>query len=414
MASNPAPFANPAGNGLAILTAAVIGMQEPAMLHKRDEQILQYQKLDSIGTLAGGVAHDFNNILTVIFAACALLEKNAADSPEQMKLVSRINTYARRAETLTQSLLAFSRRKRISKQPEDLVIVVGLLQDLLGRVVGQEVLLTTYLPDDALMAMIDHGQIEQVLMIMAINARDAMPQGGTLDIVVSRVECDGAFLELEGSHARDCALITVSDSGEGIGTDVQQHIFEPFFTTKTMGNGTGLGLSIAYGIIRQHDGVIHVDSAPGEGTTFRIYLPLHEKRERTGAERITKQVPGGSETILLIEDDPEMLAVGAGLLERAGYLVLTAQDGVEALELFRYSAESIALVVLDVILPGMNGSEIHEAMKACKDDVRVLFAGTCRDDVLTRHGIDQGTKNFIPKPLDPAFFLGRVRELIDG
>jgi len=253
---------------------AVISLHDVTMVKTLEEHIRQAQKLESIGTLAGGVAHDFNNILTVILGACVLLKMDAVDDPKQVKLVTQIYEYAERAAKLTQSLLAFSRRQPVSKQSEDLVHIVNTTQDFLGRIVGQDILLTAYLPDEPLMVMIDRGQIEQVLMNLAVNARDAMPQGGILSIAVSRVIGEGSLLELKGCRSGVYALITVSDSGAGIDPAIQQRIFEPFFTTKAAGSGTGLGLSMAYGIILQHNGAIQVVSEQSEGTTFRIYLPL--------------------------------------------------------------------------------------------------------------------------------------------
>lgn len=256
---------------------AAINAHDVTMENPREEHIRQSHKLDSIGTLAGGVAHDFNNILTVIMGACSLLKLNAVDNREQMEFVTQINNSAEQAARLTQSLLAFSRRQKISKQLEDLGYIVRIMQDFLGRIVGEDIMLTTYLPDDPLMVMFDCGQIEQVLMNLAANARDAMPHGGILNIAVSQVENDGTVLELEGCSSGGYALITVSDSGEGIDKATQQRVFEPYFTTKLMAKGTGLGLSMAYGIVRQHDGVIHVYSEPGEGAIFKIYLPLHDQ-----------------------------------------------------------------------------------------------------------------------------------------
>lgn len=245
--------------------------------NKQDDTISQSQKLDSIGTLAGGVAHEFNNILTVIVGACTLLESNAANNPTQMQFVNQISRYAERATKLTQSLLAFSRRQSLNKQSEDVGHIITTMQDFLGLIIGEDILLTTDIPDEPLIAMIDRGWIELVLINLAANARDAMPHGGTLKIAVSLINSDGT--ELEGCRPGDYARITVSDTGEGIDKDAQQRIFEPFFTTKVMGNGAGLGLSMAYGIIRKHDGVIQVCSQAGEGTTFRIYLPLRDRRD---------------------------------------------------------------------------------------------------------------------------------------
>lgn len=393
---------------------AVVSMHDVTMVKTLEEHIRQSQKLESIGTLAGGVAHDFNNILTVIIGACALLEKSAIGNREQLELVTQINESAERASKLTQSLLTFSRKQAVSKQSEDLSYMVKIMQEFLGRIIGEDILLTTYLPDTPLMVMIDRGQIEQVLMNLAANARDAMPHGGILNIAVSQVGSEGTLLEQEGCRSGEYALITISDTGTGIDKAVQQRIFEPFFTTKVLGKGTGLGLSMAYGIIRRHDGVMHVYSEPGEGTTFKIYLPLRDQKVNETSAHSAGPLPGGDETILLVEDDPEVLNNNRGLLERAGYMVLSAMDGIEALELFKRGSDKIALVVLDVIMPGMNGKEVYEKLKAFKDNVRVLFASGYTSDILNSKGIIQDSSNFISKPLNPPLFLGRVRALIDG
>lgn len=393
---------------------AVVSMHDVTMVKTLEEHIRQSQKLDSIGTLAGGVAHDFNNILTVIIGACALLEKCTIDNREQLDLVTQINESAERASKLTQSLLTFSRRHPVSKQSEDLSHVVKTMQEFLGRIIGEDILLTTYLPDTPLMVMMDRGQIEQVLMNLAANARDAMPDGGILNIAVSQVEGEGTILEREGCRPGDYALITVSDTGTGIDEATQQRIFEPFFTTKVLGKGTGLGLSMAYGIVRRHGGVMHVYSEPGEGATLKIYLPLRDQKEHATSAQRAKPLPGGDETILLVEDDPEVLEINKCLLERAGYMVLSALDGIEALELFTRGSDAIALVVLDVIMPGMNGKEVYEKLKACKDNVKVLFATGYTSDILNSKGVVRESFNFISKPINPPVFLGRVRALIDG
>ena len=392
---------------------AVVSLHDVTMVKRLEEHIRQAQKLDSIGTLAGGVAHDFNNILTIIIGAAAMLEMNAVDDPEHMKLIAQISSSAERAAKLTKSLLAFSRRQTISRQPEDLGSVVCFMQEFLGRIIGEDILLTSYLPEEQLMVMIDRGQIEQVLMNLVANARDAMPHGGILDIAVSQIESDGTPLELEGFSSGNYALITISDSGEGIDTATQQKIFEPFFSTKVNGKGTGLGLSMAYGIIRQHDGMIYVYSEPGEGTTFKIYLPLRDQPKIVTSGQSLKLQQGGTEIILLVEDDPRVLAINRDLLERAGYMVLSALDGVEALEIFKHKSDIIELVVMDVILPDMNGTEVYEKLKAYESDVKVLFASGYTSDILNRRGIVQESSNFISKPLNPPVFLKRVRSLID-
>jgi len=254
--------------------ATAAGLNDVAILKNLEDHIPQTQKLDSIRTLAGGVAHNFNNILTIIIGATALLEKNVVDEPEQTNYFKQIHDSVDRAAKLTQSLLAFSGRQSISGKTEDVCSIVKIMQEFLQRNIGEDILLTTYLPDEPLMVMIDRGQIEQILMNLAANARDAMPHGGILDITVSLYASDGTTLEQEGCRSGNYALIMVSDSGEGIDEATKLRIFEPFFSTRVNGKGSGMGLSMAYGIIRQHGGTIHVYSEPGEGTTLKIFLPL--------------------------------------------------------------------------------------------------------------------------------------------
>jgi PAS domain S-box-containing protein len=396
------------------ILGAVVSLHDITMVKTLEEQIQQTQKLESIGVLAGGVAHDFNNILTVIIGATALLEMEIHDNSEQLTLISQISSSAERATRLTQSLLAFSRKQTISRQVEDVVSIVKIMQDFLSRIIGEDILLTTYLPDCEILVMIDRGQIEQVLMNLVVNARDAMPDGGVLDISVTSVVSDGTIAELEGCCLGDYALISVSDTGVGIDPSVQKRIFEPFFTTKLLGKGSGLGLSMAYGIVRQHDGIIHVVSESGSGTTLKIYLPQKMKREKMVPAQASQMLTGGTETILLVEDDPEVLAINKAHLERAGYLVLSAYDGIEALELFKHGADTIALVVLDVVMPVMNGREVYEKLKAHKKDVKVLFASGYTADILKRNGVVQENVDFIPKPLNPPVFLARVRGMIQS
>lgn len=275
----------PLVSGTGEIVGAVASMHDVTAVKALEEHARQSQKLDSIGALAGGVAHDFNNILTVIIGACALLKKSTANDPEQPMLITAINNSAERAAKLTQSLLAFSHRQSISRQPEDLVGIVKVMQEFLARIIGKDILLAMYLPDEPLPVMADRGKIEQVLLSLATNARDAMPNGGVLSISVSQIESAGSLLEMEGYRPGSYALITVSDTGTGIDEATRKRIFEPFFTTRGVGSGAGLGLSIAYGIIRQQDGAIYVHSEPGEGTTFKIYLPLCDKHGITPEQR---------------------------------------------------------------------------------------------------------------------------------
>ncbi len=388
--------------------------QDAELLVNLENHLRHSQKMDSIGTLAGGVAHDFNNILTVIIGACTLLKMNSNNDPQLDPLINQINDSAEKAARLTQSLLAFSRKQAIFKQSEDISYVIKSMHDFLARIIGEDIGFSTKLPENPLMVMIDRGQIEQVLMNLAANSRDAMPNGGFFNLTVSQIHHDGSLPGLEDCQVGDYALISVSDSGDGIDKATQQRIFEPFFTTKVFGKGTGLGLSMAYGIIRQHGGVINVTSEPKNGTTFNIYLPLRDQSVAYSSLDTAISAPGGSETILLVEDEPEVLYINKSLLEKAGYFVLSSLDGEEALELFKRGSDKISLVVLDVILPGLNGKEVYEKLKAHKSDVKVLFASGYTADILNKKGIIQDSINFISKPLNPGLFLGRVRKLIDS
>lgn len=393
---------------------AVVSLHDVTMLKELEEHVRQTQKLDSIGTLAGGIAHDFNNILTVITSAAALLEMEAAGNPEQIKLVSEIRKSTERGAGLTHNLLAFGRKQPVSKKVNDIAEIVKTMQDFLGRIIGEDILFMTSLPDEPLAVMIDRGQVEQVLMSLAVNARDAMPLGGILNIEVSKIENCGQVPELEGYSSLDYAQIAVSDTGDGIDEATIKRIFEPFFTTRMLGKRSGLGLSMAYGIIRQHDGAITVSSKPGDGTTFKVYLPLRDQSE-TNAASITcaRQHQRGTETILLVEDDQEVLAMNRGLLERSGYLVLSAIDGFEALDIFKNSSDRISLVILDVIMPGMNGKEVYEKFRDIDENVAVLFCSGYATDILSRGRETQENVNFMSKPFNPELFLKRVRSLID-
>lgn len=377
----------------------------------REENMSRSQKLECIGTLAGGVAHDFNNILTVIIGACTLLEMNAADYPDQMPFVSRIRNYAERAAQLTQDLLIFSRRQAVVMRPENLVEVFHDMHRFLGGIIGEDIQLITDQQEKTVMVMVDRGQIEQVLMNLATNSRDAMPRGGVLCMRLSRVRNDGALPHLEGCPLGDYALMTVSDTGTGIDRENLCRIYEPYFTTKELHAGAGLGLSVAYGIISQHNGVIHVQSSPGEGTIFSIYLPICDQEEIVMSETGAGRLPGGTETILLVDSDPVMLKINGSLLEGAGYMVLTASDCVEAQELLRRGQDVISLVVLDEALLPVHDLESCWLQLANDDKIKfMLLQGT--DDAGTACTMKGASR--IRRPFDPLLLLEQVRALIDG
>jgi PAS domain S-box-containing protein len=379
-----------------------------------EEQLRQSQKMESIGTLAGGVAHDFNNILTVIMGAGAMLQMKLESDAELGPFVRQILSSSERAAKLTHNLLAFSRKQTIKPVKVDMNDVVGIMRDFLGRIIGEDVTLKTTLCSGTLPVCADRSQLEQVLMNLAVNARDAMPNGGTLTLETALVHSCDHSLELEGCCAGDYALISVSDSGFGMDSTTSSRIFEPFFTTKEIGYGTGLGLSMAYGIIKQHEGTIKVYSELGEGTVFKIFLPLQMTKAAIKALPVDRPLPGGTETVMLVEDDPEVRSSNSAVLECVGYNVIVASCGEEAIALFEHYCNTISLVILDVIMPGMNGRDVNEFLKALRPNVKVLFVSGYTADILNRKGVLSEDTNFLSKPLEPHLFLGKVRELIDG
>jgi PAS domain S-box-containing protein len=379
-----------------------------------EAQLLQSQKMESIGTLAGGVAHDFNNILTVIMGACAMLQMKLENDPELGPFISQILTSSERAAKLTHNLLAFSRKQAIKPFKVDVNDIVSVIKDFLERIIGEDITLETCCCTEPLPVCADRGQIEQVLMNLTVNARDAMPDGGVLRLETARVDSRDHVLELEGCPPGFYAQIAVTDDGFGMDAVTRARVFDPFFTTKEIGYGTGLGLSMAYGIIKQHNGTIKVYSEPGEGTVFRIYLPLHGPSLSDVPETGPAALQGGTETILLVEDDPTVRASSVAVLECVGYNVICAANGEEAIASFKRYGDGIALVILDVIMPGMNGNEIYGFLKVMRADVKILFVSGYTAEILNRKGVISDEINFLSKPLKPHLFLGKVRELIEA
>jgi len=389
-------------------------VQNMAIAARQEESILQLQRMESVVTLAGGIAHDLNNMLTVIIGACSLLEMRPTSKSDHDAYLGQIRSAADRAANLTQSLLAFSRKQAISMQQEDLAQVIRNMQTFLGRSIGDAICFSSRLPPNPVMVMVDRGQIEQVLMNLAANSRDSMPNGGNLNISLSVTHVNEPFPGCEGFKPGEYALISVTDTGTGMDKATQQRIFEPFFSTKEPGSGIGLGMSVAYGIVRKHDGIIQVQSEPGEGTIVKIFLPLQVQPLEEPSVQPGKKIPKGTETILVVEDDPAVLDIHKVLLEKAGYMVLSASDGVEALELYRHGSDRISLVVLDVIMSGMSGTDVYEHLRSFNSGVKVLFASGYTSDILDRQGIVLDSRHFISKPLNPGLFLNRVRTLIDS
>jgi len=384
---------------------------------KLEEQLLQSQKMESIGTLAGGIAHDFNNILTAIIGYASVMKMKMPEDDPFRTYLEHILTSSERAAVLTQSLLAFSRKQISNPEPVNLNEIIRKAEKFLSRVIGEDIELKMTLSDNGLTVMADTGQIEQVLMNLATNARDAMPKGGTLIIETGVTELDVDFLKIhEYGKPGMYAVITVTDTGHGMDENTRQRIFEPFFTTKEVGKGTGLGLSMVYGIIKQHNGYINCYSESGKGTTFKIYLPLFESKpvSKTVTEGAAVAVPtGGTETILLAEDEESVRRLMKEVLEEDGYKVIEAADGEEAVNKFMENKDRIDILLLDVVMPKMNGREAYERIKRIKPDIKLLMASGYPADFISQKGIIEEGLNFIVKPMSPTKLLKKVRDTLD-
>ncbi|NJD90357.1 MAG: PAS domain S-box protein [Geobacter sp.] len=380
-----------------------------------EQQLRQSQKMEAVGTLAGGVAHDFNNILTVISGFGTMLKMKLPADETLDNYVTQILTASDRAANLTRSLLAFSRKQLMETKEVELNSIVTGLEKILSRLIREDINLMLNLNPAELPIMADPGQIEQVLINLTANARDAISGDGTISIGSGTVELDaGSAKSLGLAEPGQYALITFSDTGMGMTEEIRQRIFEPFFTTKEVDKGTGLGLAICFGIIKQHKGGINCASAPGEGTTFRIYLPLIETQRDEDAAISVAPLVGGSGTILVVEDDEMVRQFVVDLLGEFGYTVIEARDGEEAVTKFAERANEIALCLCDVIMPKKNGWEVLQAIREQHPAARVLFMSghqpeVYRQQIMTAEGI-----GFITKPVTPAELLREVREMLAG
>ena len=380
-----------------------------------EEQLLQSQKMEALGQLAGGVAHDFNNLLMVIMGYSDMLKADSGFDPLQKEKVARIREAADKASQLTRSLLTFSRKQAMTPRVVNLRDVLQQVEKFLVRIIGEDVQLVSHFNDSGLLVKIDSGQIEQVLINLATNARDAMPKGGVLTIGTGFLDVDDSFVHAYG-HGKPgrYAMISVSDTGSGMDEKTRNRIFEPFFTTKEVGKGTGLGMAIVYGIVNQHNGFIHVYSEEGAGTTFRIYIPLIEWELGAGEENIAPEpVRGGSETILVAEDDPGVRTLVREILVNAGYEVIFAEDGQDAVEKFLANRDTVKLIFMDIVMPKKSGTEAAREIRQFETDVKVLYSSGYTMDLLQRRDdFDEGTALVI-KPILPYELLRKVRELLD-
>jgi two-component system, cell cycle sensor histidine kinase and response regulator CckA len=377
-------------------------------------QLMQAQKMDAIGQLAGGVAHDFNNILTAIIGYGSILQKKMTPNDPLRSNVDQIIVSAGRAAQLTRSLLAFSRKHVLNMKPMHLNEIIARQEQFLRRIIGEDIELKSILRGEAVIVA-DIGQLEQVLMNLATNARDAMPGGGHLTIETDMMEMTDEFISAYGfGEPGTYAVISVTDTGSGMSDEARQKIFEPFFTTKEVGRGTGLGLAIVYGIVKQHKGYINVYSQVGAGTTFKIYLPVHgervEQREFTLA---ASPVMSGTETILLAEDDATLRTFFRNVLTEHGYTVVVAEDGEDAIKKFLERKDEIQICVLDMIMPKKSGKEVFEAIQKMKPGIKVIFSSGYTADKVLREGLPAGS-TFIAKPAPPQDYLNKIREVLDG
>ena len=378
-------------------------------------QFLQSQKMEAIGHLAGGIAHDFNNILTAIIGYSTLLQQKMKEDDPMRSMVNSVISSAERAANLTQELLAFSRKQIINPKPVEINDLVKDMEKLLLRLIGEDIEFRTILSEQQLWVVADRGQLEQVIMNLITNARDAMPGGGILSIETATVEITRRQMDEQRDVIRPgrYAVISISDTGTGMDEETKEHIFEPFYTTKDVGKGTGLGLSVVYGIVKQHNGHIKVYSEKGHGTTFRIYLPLGKadiKEEKT-EQRV--ELRGGTETVLLAEDESAVRELIKTVLTERGYEVIEAVDGRDAIEKFTVNRDRINLMILDVVMPEKSGREVYEEIKRIRPDIKVLFTSGYTSNIIQQKGVlDEGI-NFISKPVSPDELLIKVREVLE-
>ncbi|MGA2109772.1 MAG: PAS domain S-box protein, partial [Syntrophorhabdales bacterium] len=378
-----------------------------------EDQLRQAQKMEAVGTLAGGVAHDFNNILTVIMGLGNLMQMEIDEDDIHRAYIDQIVASSERAADLTQSLLAFSRKQRITLEPHKVNGVVTSTAKLLTRLLPEDIRLSMNLTDKDTSSLLDVTQIGQVLMNLATNARDAMPHGGSLTIATERAKIDKTFTKTHGfGRTGDYVKLSVSDTGIGIDESTTKRIFEPFFTTKEVGKGTGLGLASVYGIVKQHNGYVTVSSVPFTGTTFDIYLPLIKAPSRQKA-RAKGEIKGGTETILIVEDDRDVRHVLTSILEGQGYTTIEAVDGDDAIKTHCEHKEDIELIILDVVMPLRNGKEILDEITRVDPLAKAIFISGYTGDVAIDKGIHSDSVDFLQKPLSIPALLAKVREVLD-
>ncbi len=397
------------------VTGAVAIWTDVTQRRHLEEQLRQAQKMEAIGHLAGGVAHDFNNLLTVINGFTEVILGNLEGDDPSGPLLQEVRKAGERAGALTRQLLAFSRKQLLQPKVIDLNSLLAEIAKLLGRMIGEDVTLAFDLDPHLGRIKADPGQIEQVIINLAVNARDAMPQGGSLTLTTRNVVLAHSPQALEEMPAGPYALLAVKDAGCGMTRETLARIFEPFFTTKEVGKGTGLGLATVYGIVKQSGGHVEAQSEVGAGTTFRIYLPLvHQEKERPEVPSSPLPLPVGQETVLLVEDDPGVRRLTLRLLLGQGYQVLEASSGSEGLAVAARHQGPIQLLITDVVMPALSGPQLARRLLLDRPETKVLYLSGYTDDAVLRHGILEQATNFLQKPFSLSVFAHKVRELLDG
>ncbi len=397
------------------ITRIIGTVQDVTEYRRLEEQFREAQKLESIGRLAGGVAHDFNNLLTVIIGYSELVLSTLEPSHPVWDSVSEVKKAGERASALTRQLLTFSRRQVVQPRVLDLNAIINDAEKMFERLVGEDVFFSTVLDGALWPVMADPGAMQQVLLNLVVNARDAMPGGGRLIIETANVQVDAhVAAQHHGMKPGPYILLSVSDTGVGMDAGTRARIFEPFFTTKPKGSGTGLGLSTCYGIVTQTGGWIGVYSELGRGSTFKVYLPATKGGLPTSALGETAATPGGTETVLVVEDQEEVRRFTSDVLRHYGYTVLVAASGDEALTVLSEHSGDVDIIVTDLVMPGMTGRELADRVAAARPGIPTLFMSGYSDEVATRHGVLAQEAAYLQKPFSPRALAEKIREVLHG
>ncbi|HEU4749287.1 MAG TPA: ATP-binding protein, partial [Gemmatimonadaceae bacterium] len=398
-----------------VVGGIIVNARDVTEQEKAENLFRQSQKMEALGQLVGGIAHDFNNLLTVMTVSSSMLLEDLGADDSRRADVQEICDATERAAALTNQLLVFSRKQVMQPRNIRLNESIEHVQRLLRRLIGDDIELSTALDEDLAAIHADPGQIEQVLINLVVNARDAMPEGGKIRIATSNVElAEQREGRRVGAPAGKYVLLSVSDTGSGMTPEVQEHLFEPFFTTKEQGKGTGLGLSTVHGIVKQSGGDLWVYSEIGQGTTFKVYFPALSSDAAPDPDRTSAQpVKRGRETVLLVEDDAKLILLSARILEGLDYTVMLARNGQEALEIIAAHGDRINVVVTDVVMPVMSGRPLIEKLREIYPELRFLFMSGYTADEVTRRGILEGQSPFLQKPFTPEQLGRKIREVLD-